>query len=193
MAGDENIPTEEQLLADLKNHSQEDKINSLNGHLADRKRLRGERPSENNFEEEDVAAIRDAERESVRQEIMAEENEKKVMNEFIEFVDSHPELLPEKKEYNPRFAKAVETLFKGGMSISEAYDTVTESISTAKADEIKETEINKQKILSGSVSASNDFSKGEKKMNWTEFDALRTSDPDRYEKLLDAGYEPSDE
>lgn len=193
MEGDENVPTEEQILADLRSYSREDKMNSLNQHLAHRKRLRGERPTENNFEEEDIEAIRDAERESIRQEILAEENEMRTQTNFVKFMDSHPELIPENNEYDPRLAKAVETLWRGGMPIKEAFETVTDSISSVKANEKREAEIMKQRALSGAISASNDSSRGTKSMTWTEFDKLRTTDPARYERLLDEGYEPIDD
>lgn len=203
MAGEENIPTEDQILADLKKYGKDEKIASLHSHLAERKRLRGEKPTANNLEEEDIEAIRDAERESIRHELLAEEHEKKVMGDFVEFLGKHTELIPDNDEnkksfqdakpYDPVVAQAVETLFKNGMTIDKAYETVMSSISAVKTDEKNEVEINKQRLLSGAVSASNDLSKGSKKMTWAEFDALRTSDPDRYEKLLDDGYEPVDE
>jgi len=203
LSGETNIPTEEDALEDLKKYSQQDKIFALNTHLAERKKLRGERPSENNFEEEDFEAIEDAKREAIRQEVLEEENTKKVLGNFVDFIDQHTELIPDdpenkkkfpnKKKYDPKLAKAVETLFNGGMSVDEAFETVTESISSVKADEKKEAELRKQRALSGAVGASNDSSSKEKKMTWTEFDKLRTDDPDRYERLLDEGYEPSDE
>lgn len=192
MLGEENIPTEEQLLADLKKYSKEQKIDAMHFHRLEIKKISGD-TSGDELDVEDIEAIKDAERESIRQEIITEQHQIQVQTEFVEFLDKHPELLKEKKEYDPRLAKAVETLWKGGMPLPEAYATVTESISSVKADEGKEAAKRKQKLLSGSVSASNDFSKGAKAMTWTEFDKLRTSDPARYEKLLDEGYEPSDE
>ena len=186
MAGEENVPTEEQILADLRNHSQTDKIASLNTHLAERRRLRGERPDENNFEQEDIEAIRESEKDSIRQEILQEEHEKRYKTEFVQFVDSHPELIEGKKEFNPKLVKAVETLWRGGMPINEAFETVTEQINAVKEQAVKSETVKKQKALSGAVSASPSYS-GDKGLTWEDIGKIQREDPDRYYKMLEKG------
>ncbi len=195
LSGEEKIPTEEAIYAELKQYSIAEKAQSLQMHLRQGKEMRGESSTGNVMDEEDMEAIRDAERESIRQEIITEQHEVKYKEDFVAFMDSHPELDSSKKEHNPKLEKAVAALLSGGMPIAEAYETVSELTSGVKAneDKEKEAELNKQKLLGGVVSATNDVSKGTKNMTWEEFDKLRTSDPARYEKLLDEGYQPNEE
>ncbi|MFA5993361.1 MAG: hypothetical protein WC823_00205 [Parcubacteria group bacterium] len=190
---EDKIPSEEAIFAELKQYSIPEKAQSLKMHLRQGNEMMGKPSTGNVMDEEDMEAIRDAERESIRQEIITEQHEVKYKEDFVAFMDSHPELDASKKEHNPKLEKAVAALLSGGMPIAEAYETVSELTTGVKVDEHKEAELNKQKLLGGLVSATNDVSKGAKNMTWEEFDKLRTSDPDKYEKLLDSGYQPSDD
>jgi len=155
--------------------------------------------------EEDHEAIVEAEAERKMQEMQSEISDREFTEDLVKTLDAHPEINERnKKEYNPQIANAVEKLAlpygqdgPRGMRVSAAYKLVMDSIVAARGKEASEQktdeEINKQRALSGAVSASNDSSNSSKKMTWVEFDKLRTSDPARYEKLLDEGYEPSEE
>lgn len=197
LQGETEIPTEEEILEDLKKYSKEEKIQALKHHLYQEKRLRGEKPTGNDFEEEDVEAIQDAEREAVRQEILAEEHEKRVMRSFVEFVDNHTELLPDtpenkkefqdKKAYNPILAKAVETLFQGGMPISEAYETVTAEIKAVKEAQDTKAEKEKNAALSGVLSGTGQSHKEDKELDWDDVKRISEEDPQLYKSMLAQG------
>lgn len=187
LMGQEKIPTEEEVMADLKNHSKEEKIAALQFHLRKEKQLRGEKLSGDDLDEDDKEAIKDAEREQIRQEILQEEHEKQYAVNFVQFVDTHPELNEEKKEYNPRLAKAVETLFKGGMPIDEAFETVTEQIQAVKEDRIAQEKKDKDAALSGVLSGTGHVPPQGKELGWDDVNKIAQEDPPLYRKMLAEG------
>ena len=187
LMGEENIPTEEEVLAYLKKHSKEDKIEALHFHRLKGKELRGEKPTGDDFDDEDKAAIQDAEREAIREEILAEENEKQVKAHFIDFIEKHPELDESKKEFNPKLAQAVETLWRGGMNIQEAFETVTEQIEEVKKASAAAEEKEKSAALAGAVSGTGQVITETKELDWDEVARIEKENPALYKKMLAEG------
>ncbi|HBI17150.1 MAG TPA: hypothetical protein DDY52_03305 [Candidatus Moranbacteria bacterium] len=188
LRGDENIPTKEELMNDLKNHSKDDKIEALEQYLAIARKMRGLKPSRA-LEAEDIEAIKDAEREEIRQEIIQEENQKKEMTDFVEFMGNHPELNENSKDgkYDPILAEAVETLINGGMSINKAYKTVIDAREKVKQDKIaKEKEV-KNKALSGVISGSGENLNKSGELTWEDVERISEEDPQLYKRMLAEG------
>lgn len=197
LMGEEKIPTEEEIIADLSGYSKDDKVQAMHFHRLKNKELIGEKPTGDDFDEEDKAAIQDAERESIRQEILSEEYEKGVKKGFVQFIDEHPELLPEKEDangaktpnenYDPALAQAVETLFKGGMRIDEAYKTVTAEIQRVKDAQVAAEEKKKNAALSGVLSGSGQVPINEKDLDWPAVTKIQDEDPELYRRMLKEG------
>ncbi len=196
---DENIPTEEDIIADLSKYSKEEKIQAMHFHRMKNKELRGEQPKgdDSDLDEDDKAAIQDAERESIRQEILAEEYEKGVQEGFIKFIDEHTELLPDdpetkkkfpgKKKYDPVLAEAVQTLFEGGMQIAKAHETVMKQIQRVREAAEEKAKKDKSRALSGVLSGSGQTPAEEKELDWEEVQRIEKEDPQLYRRMLAAG------
>jgi hypothetical protein len=197
LSGEKEIPTEDEIISDLKKYSKDEKVQALHFHRLKGKELRGEKPSEDNLDDEDRAAIQDEEREAMRKEIQEEEHQKTVMNDFIKFVSDHTELLPEikddkgvatpNKKFDPVLAKAVETLWKGGMKIDEAYETVTAKIQEVKEAKEKEEKNEKDKALSGVLSGTGQIPQTGKDITWEDAAKIEKEDPQKYRKMLKEG------
>jgi hypothetical protein len=187
LKGAEKIPTEEEIIADLKKYSREEKEAALHHHLREEKRLRGEALTGDDLDDEDKEAIQDAEREAIRHEILAEEHEKQVLGSFVEFIDNHPELDAEKKEFNPQLAKAVETLWRGGMTIQEAFETVAGEIQAVKEAQMAAEKNEKNKALSGVISGTGQVPPEGKELGWEDVERISKEDPQMYRRMLSEG------
>lgn len=194
LSGETNIPTEEEIIADLKKYSKEEKIQALHFHLAKEKELRGEKPTGDDLDDEDRAAIADAERESIRQEVLNEEHVKGIKADFVKFIDSHPELVPGTKEHNPVLEQAVTKLtFPKGidgpmaMTISEAYEIVTSQIQAVKDAQIVEEKKEKNAALSGVISGSGQVVPEEKALGWDDVKRIEQEDPALYRQMVKEG------
>lgn len=192
-----DAPDQAEVFAALKGLPTEERKAMLSKVLADRAILRGGRADAKvELSEEDTEALIEArveeELEAMQEEIAAREWDE----DLVKTVEAHPELNENEQAFNPQLAKAVENLAQRGMKVSEALNLLTSTKASIQGDEEREarkrSELKKQRALSGAVTATNDHAKRSKAMNWDEFDALRMTDPDRYEKLLDQGYEPED-
>jgi hypothetical protein len=147
--------------------------------------------------EEDHQAIVEAEVENRLQQMQGEIQEREWKDDLVKTVEAHPELNERKNEYNPKIATAVEKLAMKGMKVSEALALVTESISTAKADDKKKAEIEKQKLLGGAVSASHDTVESKGRLTWEELAKKQEADPnfvnsEEYMKLVKDGKLPKE-
>lgn len=193
LTGAKEVPTMEALLDDLKQYSKEEKIQALHFHRVEQKKLKGEKPTgQSEFDEEDHEAIRDAEKEAMRDEIRAEEHEKQVMSAFTQFIIAHPELDETTKEYKPTLARAVETLWRGGMPIHEAHKTVTEQIEMVKQEQETNAAKEKHAALSGAMSAGSASKPADDgKLSWEDMQVLMEKDPEKWAKLIESGYQPS--
>lgn len=188
LAGEEEIPTEEELMAELSNYSVKDKIAAMHHYRLQAKKLRGEKITGREvLDEEDVEAIKDAERENIRQEILNEEHQKTVMTEFVSFLGSHPELDENTKEFNPSFAKAVEVLFEGGMPINEAYDTITEQVAEIKEEQKANLENKKSEALSGVLTGSGDVPSKSGELTWDDAVRIEKENPALYLRMTAEG------
>lgn len=194
LMGESSIPTEEEIIADLKRYSKEEKIQALHFHLAREKELRGEKPTGDDLEDEDRLAIADAEREDIRQEIRTEEHVKSVKTNFVNFIDNHPELVPGTKEHNPVLEQAVTKLtFPQGiegpmaMTISEAFEIVTSQIQAVKDAQIAEEKKEKNAALSGVLSGSGQVVPEGKEFGWDDVKKIQEEDPDLYRRMLKEG------
>lgn len=192
LSGEKEVPSLDEVINDLRKYPMEQKIDALHFHRTRQKELKGIRPTgREELEPEDSEAIRDAERESIRQEVIAEEHERQVKRSFVEFLGAHPELNESAKEYQPTLARAVETLWRGGMPIQDALETVTKQIDAVKESFEKTTKKERQAALSGAISASGDAKPAHPDgPSWEEMAQLMTSDPDEWERLIKSGYTP---
>ena len=181
----------EQILAEIKKYSLADKTKALRNLISERYTLRGGKADDVvDLSEEDHQAIVDAEVENRLQGMQAEIQEREWKDDLVKSVEAHPELDERRNEYNPKIAVAVEKLAQKGMKVSEAYQLVTESISSAQADEKKEAEIKKQKALSGAVSATHDNVEPKGGLTWEDMARIQVEDPDRYMKIIKDGKLP---
>lgn len=195
-------PEMEAIVESIRTGSFQEKRDALNRLLHERKLLRGgQNDGVVEMSPEDREALIQAEADERFNAMQGEIQQREFDADLVKTLDDHPELKIDSKEFNPAITQAVEQLVLKGIKTSEAYALVTNSLSVAKGDAAKQAaeseEIKKQKALSGAVSASNDFAGKGKEMSWTEFDKLRTADPDRYEKLsekiAEGTWSPSDE
>ena len=178
LKGEEGDVDIEQLLLEIKNYPLPDKKKALNNLLSEQRLLRtGRNDGMVDLSEEDHDAIVEAEVENRLQSMQTEIQKREWSEDLVKTVDAHPELDERKNEYDARIATAVEKLAQKGMKVSEAYQLVTESISSAKATEEKDAELNKQKILSGAVSASNESAENKGKLTWEELTKRQEADP----------------
>lgn len=187
LSGEKNIPSEEQLFAELQDYSQEEKIEAMHRHRLKGKELAGESPSDDELEEEDLEAIEDAKREEIRQEVYAEQEQRMQEQNFIDFMESHPELTEESKDYDPNLAEAVETLWENGMSIDKAYKTVTDKIEAVKQAQLKEQQKEKNSALSGALSGTGKTSSDTGKLTWEDAEKIQEEDPHRYTQMVKEG------
>lgn len=189
------IPNDETLLAELQGISKEEKENSLHEHLRELARLRGQRPETAQLDEDDIEAIRDEEREAIRREVLAEEEAKRTNAQkaeeernFISFIESHPELVKDKKEFDADLYQAVNALFTGGMRIDKAFETVQKQIEIAREKVKKETE---NRAASGAFSGSQ--SSGETKtLTWEDVERIQAENPGEYRRMVREGLLPND-
>ncbi|MEF3692238.1 MAG: hypothetical protein V3574_04270 [Candidatus Moraniibacteriota bacterium] len=186
LQGEENVPSEEQILSDLKSYSKDDKISALMHYLSLEKQLRGQTP-DNVLEEEDNEAIKDAEREEIRREIIQEEQTVREAENFVDFMEKHPELDENTKDYDPTLADAVETLFRGGMPINKAFQTVMSKIEKVKEEKIANEKKEKSRALSGILSGSGESTTIKDDMSWEEVQTLSEENPQLYRKMLAEG------
>ena len=157
--------------------------------------------------EEDHDALVEAEADQRFRDMQDEIEAEDKANDFMENIDSHPELDESKKEYNPRIAAAVEKLVRPefikstgqliihGMKLSDAYTLVTESLSAAADKEAKEQKANadleKQAALSGAVSATTDHVE-DKQLTWEKMAEIEKTNPELYKKMVKEGRLPKD-
>ena len=187
LSGEKDVPSVDDVISDLRKYPMDKKIEALHYHRTRQKELKGIKPDgQDELDAEDRDALHDAERESIREEIRAEENEKHVKKSFVDFLSAHPELDETGKEYQPTLARAVETLWRGGMPIHEAFATVTEQIAAVKEAHEKAEEKSKQAALSGVVSASTVSKPDNGGPSWEEMAQLQETDPTRWEELVRA-------
>ncbi len=185
-----SAPETADILREIAGESLHDKQDALHRLLSERRSLRGENATAE-LDTEDKEAIIEAQVEERLQGMQAEIQQREFEEDLVKTVDAHPEL-----KTNSKLTAAVEKLVERGMKTSEAYDLVTGSIEAVqekqKKTEKREAEISKQRALSGAVSATNISPNSDKGMTWEQFDELRTSDPDRYTKLLKENFRPSE-
>lgn len=186
LQGDENIPSEDEIINDLQNYTKDDKINALKHYLGLEKQLRGQEPDDV-LEDGDNEAIIDAEREEIRREVIAEENNRREAKSFVEFMDQHPELDETKKEYDPALADAVETLFKGGMPINKAHETIMSKIEQVKKEKVFQEKAEKNRALSGIISGTGESTSNSGEMTWDDVERISTEDPQKYQRMLAEG------
>lgn len=169
------------------------KMQMMHLHRKQNKELRGvdARKAEPQ-DREDSNIIREAEREQIRSEIRQEEQQKADKDDFIKFLDEHPELDEENDGYNPAMAIAVQTLWEGGMPIRNAFQVVTHQFEAVKVESAKNQEKAKQKALSGAMSVSTKTSTAPNgsEYTWAEFNQLMIENPAEWERLIKAGYSP---
>jgi len=185
----DELPSIDALAAEMHKYSIKERKDAMHFHRLEVKKLRGQ--SGNALDQEDLAAIREAEREEVRQEVLAEINEKRERDDFVAFIGDHPELDEESKEYDQTLSSAVETLWRNGMPIRQAFATVTESIEKTRGDAKREEARRKQRSLSGVASSSGDGgSDSSEDLTYEDMAKLQAEDPTEWERLIRSGYTP---
>jgi hypothetical protein len=192
------VPDTEEVVQAIKDYPLAEKTKALQNLLSEQNSLRGRRnDGAVDLSEEDHQAIVEAEVENRLQQMQGEIQEREWKDDLVKTVEAHPELNERKNEYNPKIATAVEKLAMKGMKVSEALALVTESISTAKADDKKKAEIEKQKLLGGAVSASHDTVESKGRLTWEELAKKQEADPnfvnsEEYMKLVKDGKLPKE-
>ena len=138
---------------------------------------------------EDADIIREAQREEIRGELIAEQQAISTAENFVTFIENHKELDENAKEYNPTIARAVEALWNdgNGLSITEAYRTVTEQIAQAMAEVERRERKDKNRALSGAMSGSGAAAESNTEMTWDDVQKIKEEDPERYMRELAAG------
>lgn len=186
LAGEEEIPTEEEVIAQLANVSKQDKIDALHFHMKKAKELTGD-STKVVLEEEDREAILDAEREEIRREVLTEQEEVKKIEKSVEFLEDHPELIEGNKEYNPKLARAVEALWEKGMSIPEAFETVNDQIQAVKEAQAKAEKKETDSALSGILSGTGQVPTNTDELTWEDVDKIEKDNPVLYRQMLKEG------
>jgi len=188
-----DAPDLEEVAREIQRYPFGEKKKALHKLLAEVKNLReGGNNDEGSVDlsEEDHEAIVEAEANRRLAEMRGEIEQREWAEDLVKTVEAHPELDERKQEYNVKLATAVENLVKRGMKTSEAYKLVTDSISVAKEEKKKDDEIEKQKALSGAVSASTDHVETQKKLTWDELAEIQAKDPARYMEIMRSGELP---
>ena len=146
-----DIPSSEQIEAELASMNLEEKKNALRNLLDENRSIRGQKPEALSHEDEE--AIIEAEVDRRYQVEQQAEFEKTFQDDLVATLTAHPELDSRTKSYNPKIEKAVHQIVQSGVLASEAYAIVSEAIQTAKEDHRKANEIAAQQSMSGAVIA----------------------------------------
>lgn len=188
LGGSNNVPSLEEVMDELSQYSHKEKINALHFHLQEEKRLRNVGGAYV-VTPEDEEIIREAQRDEIRGEVIAEQQAISTAENFVNFINSHKELDENASEYNPTIARAVEALWNegNGLSIDEAYATVTEQIAAAKEEIVKNERKEKNRALSGAMSGSGAAGESGAEMTWEDVQKIKDDDPERYMRELAAG------
>ena len=188
LGGTSDVPSLEEVMEELSQYSHQEKINALHFHLQTEKRLRND-GSTYAVTPEDADIIREAQREEIRGELIAEQQAISTAENFVTFIENHKELDENAKEYNPTIARAVEALWNdgNGLSITEAYRTVTEQIAQAMAEVERRERKDKNRALSGAMSGSGAAAESNTEMTWDDVQKIKEEDPERYMRELAAG------
>lgn len=184
-------PSAEEIYEKLREGDYQSKKESLHDHLRELKHLQAidsEDPSR-----EDMEALRDEEKESLRQEILKEEQEKRDAQKleeerefFVSFVNSHKELIKGSSEFDKDMYEAVNELFRGGMRIDKAFSTISKQFEKARNRAKKQEE---NQAVAGVFSGGE--SEGKKKsLSWDEVEQIRQTNPERYKQMVKKGELP---
>lgn len=143
------IPSSQQIEAELASMSLEEKKNALRNLLDENRTIRGQKPEALSHEDEE--AIIEAEVDRRYQEEQQAIFEKQFQADLEATLKAHPELDSRTASYNPKIEKALIPMVQSGMLASEAYAIVQEAIKTANEDQRKANEIAAQRAMSGAV------------------------------------------
>lgn len=142
------------VLEEVKGYTKEEKHIALKNLLAQKKGFEPETP----YTAEDQDILIEAEVEERQSEWQREQEERDFQADLIKTLDEHPELNSEDKLFDKPLHDAVELLVEKGVKTSEALALVNNQREEAKKlalEELKkQTEIEKQKALSGTMSSS---------------------------------------
>lgn len=184
-------PSAEEIYEKLREGDYQSKKESLHDHLRELKHLQAidsEDPSS-----EDMEALRDEEKESLRQEILREEQEKREAQKleeekefFVSFVNSHKELIKGSSEFDKDIFEAVDELFRGGMRIDKAYNTISKQFEKARNRAKKQEE---NQAVAGVFSGGESEGKN-KSLSWDEVEKIRQTNPERYKQMVRKGELP---
>ncbi len=146
-----DIPSSEQIEAELASMNLEEKKNALRNLLDENRSIRGQKPEPLSHEDEE--AIIEAEVDRRYQVEQQAEFEKQFQDDLVATLTAHPELDSRTKSYNPKIERAVHQIVQSGVLASEAFAIVSDAIKTAKEDARKADEIATQQSMSGAVIA----------------------------------------
>ena len=182
---------EEEIAAHVAQFPTEKRQAELHRLLAETKKLRGDKtPVE--LSGEDIDALADERAEEKIREKEADEREQVFRDDFIKTYEEHPELDESKKEYDPKFAEAVESLVQSGQYLlSEAVEKIQGLVSDAREKAGKEVESQKRKALSGALSGSGSKPSGES-LTYEELARIQQEDPERYLQIVQEGNLPEE-
>lgn len=144
--------TLEQVIDEVKKHPFEEKKSTLHRLLSESKQLKGQE-DDGRLTQEDVEALADAEADRRVNAMLREREEKAWQQDLIETVEAHPELDERSKKFDKNFSALIEARVQNGMKASDAYNSVIAEKEAIKQIAQKEIERERQKDLSGTMSA----------------------------------------
>lgn len=148
--GEENVDVAA-VLKEVQGYDRDEKHLALKNLLAQRKGFNPEIP----YTEEDQDILIEAEVEERQSAWKKEQEERDFYEDLVKTVEAHPELDSRNKDFDKVLHDAVEVLVENGMKTSAALSLVNKQKEDAKKlalEELqKQTEIEKQKALSGTM------------------------------------------
>lgn len=152
LQGEDHQYTLEQVIEEVKKHPFEEKKATLHNLLSKNKQLKGQE-DDGILTQEDNDALIDAEAERRFQKMQRDIQEKEWNEDLVKTVETHPELDDKSKKFDKELSDLVESRVRQGMKASEAYQAVVAEKEKLKQYALKEIERERQKELSGTISA----------------------------------------
>jgi len=147
----EESPSDEAIEAELRGMNIDEKKIALRNIIGEIGSLRGQRVD--TLAPEDEEAMIEAEVEKRMAVQQREVFEREFQDDLVKTLTNHPLLDNRTASYNPKIEAAVNQIVQSGVLPSEAFKIVNDAIETSREESRKNTEIDKQRSMSGAVLA----------------------------------------